>query len=587
MATLEEYPVMNFSGGVRRDKSFFEFDKNELLEIYNMHIDERGRISLMRGMHIVGPQLSADVDNSFFFFRNAATPASSFLVNDNASTSTIVRLISSQNTGTVSVGDTTITLFDTSSFAASGSVEIEGDVISYTGISGSNLTGVTGISFQHPARHSVNQWATLTPATALDGQRGLYYAVLNNVCFIQGRNGNIQQIDNNDAVTMTNVSGEPTGLFLTNYRDRLFTISEISPRNRVFFSARGDGTSWTTASDFFDVEDQHGEDLVGQKVLHDTLYLFKYNSVWHYNELELKQDLDGVGAWNHRVIQEIDGSIFTFCPRGIFEIRGQSAREIGLPVQDYWRNFRPKWDSVDGTGNGRVVTNVFAGKFEDKYILYLGDLTKPSTLQNIFLVYDTTLRNWTVYQKGTNDSPFSFSDFTHLGSHQYFAYGGRNFQAAPALFAGNVDNYFIRLFDDKFTGAANNIQGGDDLFRDIPANGTIAPVYGSFQTPLYDLTHPALFKQFKDLRVFTESGVWSVEYRVQNEAGISQYKPLGVVSKTEQVLPFPSDAAGRRIGLRFGTNYGYHASTIDYLGKGEPPTLNGFVFEKTEITTRR
>jgi len=587
MATIEEYPVLDFSGGVRRDKSYFKMDSNELVDIRNMFVDDRGRISLMRGMHIVGPQLAADVDNSFFFFRNAATPASSFIVNDNASTAGLSRLISGQNTSLVSVGDTSIALVDSTAFAASGSIEIEGDVIAYTGNAGNTLTGVTGISFAHPQRHSVNQWASLTPATALDGQRGIYYAVLNNICFIQGRNGNIQQIDNNDAVTMTNVSSEPTGLFLTNYRDRLFTISEISPRNRVFFSNRGDGTTWTTASDFFDVEDQNGEDLVGQKVLHDTLYLFKYNSIWHYNELELKQDIAGIGAWNHRVIQEIGGSLFTFCPRGIFEVRGSSVREIGLPVKEFWQNFRPKWDSVDGTGNGRVVINTFAGKFDDKYILYIGDITKPSSLFNVFLVYDTTLRNWTVFQKGTADTPFGFGDFTHLGSHQYFSYGGRNFQAAPALFAGNDSNYFIKLFDNKLTGVANNIQGGDDIFRDIPINGTIAPVYGSFETPLYDLTHPSLLKQFKDLRVFTESGNWNVEYRVEDQGVISQYRPLGVVSKTEQVLPFPSMAAGKRIGLRFSTTYSFHANTFDSLGMGAVPVLNGFVLEKTEVISQR
>ena len=89
------------------------------------------------------------------------------------------------------------------------------------------------------------------------------------------------------------------------------------------------------------------------------------------------------------------------------------------------------------------------------------------------------------------------------------------------------------------------------------------------------MTHPDLFKTYRDLRVLTENGIWSVEYRVENEIGVTAYRPLGVVVQRNQVLPFPRDAQGFRIGLRFSS-----VATVDRN------TFNGYVFENTEAVRR-
>jgi hypothetical protein len=59
--------------------------------------------------------------------------------------------------GAVSVGDTTITLTSASAFATSGSGNIDGDTISWTGKSSNDLTGVTGISVAHASGVIVQQ----------------------------------------------------------------------------------------------------------------------------------------------------------------------------------------------------------------------------------------------------------------------------------------------------------------------------------------------------------------------------------------------------------------------------------------------
>lgn len=51
--------------------------------------------------------------------------------------------------GAITAGTTTITLNDASTFSSSGSGNIDGDSFSWTGKAGNDLTGCTGISFNH------------------------------------------------------------------------------------------------------------------------------------------------------------------------------------------------------------------------------------------------------------------------------------------------------------------------------------------------------------------------------------------------------------------------------------------------------
>ena len=59
--------------------------------------------------------------------------------------------------GAISAGATTITLTDASSFSSSGNGNIDGDSFAWTGKSSNDLTGCTGISFDHHNNSKVQQ----------------------------------------------------------------------------------------------------------------------------------------------------------------------------------------------------------------------------------------------------------------------------------------------------------------------------------------------------------------------------------------------------------------------------------------------
>ena len=70
--------------------------------------------------------------------------------------------------GSVTAGATTITVTDASSFSSAGSGNVDGDSFDWTGKAGNDLTGVTGLSFDH--------------ATGVAVQEGEMAHVLREIC---------------------------------------------------------------------------------------------------------------------------------------------------------------------------------------------------------------------------------------------------------------------------------------------------------------------------------------------------------------------------------------------------------------------
>lgn len=578
MATIDSYPVLDFSGGIRRDVGPSELRRNEVLDARNLHLDEKGRVITRLGSQQLGNTLSGTIENSFFFSTVdsgvGSTLYGSLIVNDLNISSTGFNILQGKAlTADVAVGDTTISVTSTGTLAASGNVEIEGDLISYTGNTGTSLTGVSGISSSHLSGAPIHQWVTLSLPSQVDARSGVSYAVLNDILYFQGLGHGMKSMTFPLGVaTVADVSGEPSCYLLANYRDRLYTTGDgpnVTPK-RILFSARGNGGSWTTTSDFFEVEDQTGEFVRGLKVFSDTLGIFKDSRIYTYNEIELKQRIPDVGAYSHKVIQEVDGKLYTFCPTGIFVTNLFSAKSIGEPVKEFFRNFTPIYD----TDYYRLCTNAHAWVYDHSYFLYISDITVPTVTNDVVLEYDTRREAWTVHDGG-------FTNFVHVNNFAVGRFGVQPTVSSyailthrPILIGGDSSGKVWRLNENRFLSLSQVVVGGD-VFVDRRSN-TGSPISSVLELQMYDLTHPELFKQFKDLRVLTESGQWNIEYRIEDEKGISPYRPLGSVSTTNVVLAFPSEAQGWSCGLR-----------ITGISSNAQRTLNGVIFENTGVIKRR
>jgi len=583
---LKDFPIISFDGGVVRNKSSYAMKKNELLSAYNVEIDELGRIIKRKGFqhhgtYYVGDSsfidlnpVAASAENSFSYVLNAASAAMSFrhFVNDAISTGRVWEIRGDRLTAAITTASTTIVLSDGTYFpsSANGMVEIEGNIINYTGKTSNTLTGVTGITSSHAigAPVHISRQITAPTPTTWDFTAGGYYAMAsdgtsNDELFISSRTFLTWIGDGGvNATGSTTV----TVLFITNYRDRLYGCGSgagslaTSGVNRVFYSALGNGTSWTTAS-YFDVSDAKGDITTGQIVFADKLLIFKTNSFFVYNQVTLKQKSTIVGAYNNKVIQEVNGLIYTTSPSGVWVTNGVSSKKISKPVEEYLKHFKPIRDA-----NNRVVTNIFGFKYRDFYGIYIKDITKPESLSDVCLVYDTVKKNWTIHHSG-------YSDFVHINSFPRFLFGNR-LQDQEGIFAGGTTTdgtsmrYWKLYSNEHYTGAGAS--AGGDILTDLFFN-TGTQISASFETPLYDLATPQYIKKFKYIRGLSEVVGWNAEYRIEDKVGVSGYKPIGQFQRPNQRLVIPNTPSGYRIGFRFSNN-----------DRNSTGVFNGFIIEDTE-----
>lgn len=514
MDELQDEFYIDFTGGVRNDKSDLTKNVNEIVEVLNFDLRQLGRAEKRRGSHQFGDTHASNIGNSVYWERTAlgSTPNTFHIINNNDSPALTRKIVGTRLTAAVSAGDTTITVVSTALFDSSGDIEIEGDLIAYTAKTATTFTTASG-ALAHDNNNAVHQLDPLDASpNQVDGRSGVYYATLNNLLFINGRAGSAT-FDGTDETFVADAD-EPGGLFATTYRQRIYVIGSgiadgAGARNgspiRVSFSNPGDPTAWEL-TDFFDVEDERGE--AGTGLLSspsDELLIFKRNSFYSYNEVQLKQRDDEVGAYNNAVVQEIDGTIFTFCPAGVYETNGRSVNKISEPVQDYLKDFIPVLDSTAG----RVVTNTFAARFDKKYILYIGDIESVDSINDVVLVFDTVTRGWTVWN--------GFTNFQHLKGLKTFKYENVA-QGFEGLFGGDSSGKYYRFFSKRYrdvTGVSRFLSNGD-LFEDLVSD-TGVPITASLQTKLYDLGLPHIYKQFKTLRVLSEGAGFQIAYRLENE----------------------------------------------------------------------
>lgn len=535
---INDFSVQDFSGGTVRNKSDYAMNANEFRETRNFDVDERGRLIRRRGFMVFGTDTGAfSVDSVIpWELKTLGATSTSFnLVVERDATANVWKIISTILTSNVAVGDATINVNSTVGFESSGVFEVEGDEINYTGTTATTFTGCTNIRVAHASNVTAHQTVLVASATALNASIGCYSAVLNNVLFLNGTGGSFTFDGTN--VTAVSDADEPAGLFATNYRDRIYvagdgTADASGTRNgsriRVSFSDAGDATSWDI-SNFFDVEDQSGEDIVGLKVHKDRLFIFKPNSTFSFDEVQMKRSLVGVGAYNYRVIVEIDGVIYTACPSGVFTTNGFSAKKISQPVEEYLKQLRP----VFGSSQNRVILNTYAWSFEKKYHLFIGNITSPETMNNVVLVYDTTRGNWTVYEgfaslnlrDGNIMSAASFND-----ADQTSGGGQRTSQKIEAVFGTDDSGQIFRFFDN--TAITNlGLRSGGDIVADNVDDSAGTPISCVLETPFYDFNSNS-WKRIGYFRLLSERGSWNVFYRLDKGDRITDWIPLGEFNAT-------------------------------------------------------
>lgn len=571
MPAINDFAITTFNG-LHKNKSDYQMKEGEMKNLLNINIDEIGRAIRRNGYQQFGDTISGKIIDDSYTYITALQFAYHLLISRETN-GVLYKVGGNYTTSAVAVGATTITVANNSFFSASGTVEINGDNISYTGTSGTDtLTGVTGVSRAVPAFSAVHQVQSIGN-TGVNTSSGAYFTTLNGVCVITGRSGGATF--DGTSITAISDADEAEGIFGVSYRDRLFVAGSGSggtnaAMNRVSYSDAGDATSWTSTN-FFDVEDETGEIITGLKESSDYLFIWKLNSIFRYDEVQLKQSVWGVGAYNNKVIQRIGGRFYTFCPSGVWITTGFSAKKISEPIERYIKTFRPKYDSAK-----RVITNCFSGQHFNRYYLYIDKCIEPDTgeiLSNVVFVYDAENGLWTIYDGFVAFTHFNYQVVWHTGSLSNSTVGGSTSQVGPSLFGGDTTGMYWKLFDGRFLDneTTRTMRGDDfigDAISDISESAVVEdPINTVIETPFYSLKAPQWWKKIMYLRIFIEKGEFDVSYRLDKGDHITDWISLGNFSGTNQRKQL-KEKEGFRIALKI-TGYSKHTLS----------SLNGFVIE--------
>jgi len=137
---LRDFPILDLTKGLVTNKADNLLNSGELKNSLNYELDEQGRLKRRRGIQQWGTTQTGIIDDSVAVQINTAgsTPTIHHLMVDRASTSKVYRIDGSYTTAALTTTSTTIAVVSIGIFAATGTGEINGDIIAYGGKDGNS-----------------------------------------------------------------------------------------------------------------------------------------------------------------------------------------------------------------------------------------------------------------------------------------------------------------------------------------------------------------------------------------------------------------------------------------------------------------
>jgi len=369
------------------------------------------------GTKLRGNQVVDDVDilGIHYYVDSAEKSASTFIVaNDGTSPTNADIYIEKSSTlsGALETTDISIGVVDTTQFGSSGSVEIDGDLINYTAITGHYLTGASNIAFSHADGMTVRQWSkSLQDDTK--SLRTRFKNFLDSAIRVNGTdpmkcwNGSAWYTTGNPinpqqatAASLVEIFGDR--VFLaggTLFPDRLYASSLPSTAGNITWTTSVSVIDKTGTNGFYiDINPEDGQNITALERNGTNLLIFKERSMYTWNGSATQADiLVDIGAVSQEAVVTVHNITF-FLGRskknlGIYAYTGGYPKLISRRVK--------KWiDAIDQSN----LDNIKAGADEDNVYFYIGKITftgddiyKDRTFTDTWLVYTISQDSWKVY----------------------------------------------------------------------------------------------------------------------------------------------------------------------------------------------
>lgn len=235
----------------------------------------------------------------------------------------------------------------------------------------------------------------------------------------------------------TNAPATITPKFCATFQDRVYVANGGASNNsRFWFSSlpSGGAITWTTASDFVDVNPDDGDVITALENNGSNLLIFKKRALYRWTFGQVEPDrLIGVGTYSQESVRtNFDlGVTFFANTHGVYAYTTGRPRLISRKIQKY----------IDAVSDW---TAICGGVDRDHYYLSVGNLTVDGrTLTNATLVYNIPLDAWTIFTTATRI--------------KIFAEGASGLDGTDQLFIGGNDYRVSRFLNTNFPN--DNVSG--------------------------------------------------------------------------------------------------------------------------------
>ena len=322
-------------GGLIKSRSSLIMKPGEALELENFEPDMEGGYRRIDGFrkhvnHIV-PQTSASSERVLMvaFFNNNIVAARGEKIWTSASTELGLAIAS----GTGMTGSGTITVDSTSGFSSSGTLQINSEIFTYTGVTSTTFTGVTrATSSTSAADHSVDDAVSESWTVRDTGRTSASKYAFERFNF--DGNEKIIVTDGTNDPTVFNTSFTATDVtestvegskYLAAFKGHMFYAGKSTTPQTLVFSQPFDEDAFNSGSGAGSIKVD--DTITGLKTFRDALFIFCENRIFKLtgstsSDFAIVPVTRNIGCINGDTIQEFAGDLIFLGPDGLRTVAG-------------------------------------------------------------------------------------------------------------------------------------------------------------------------------------------------------------------------------------------------------------------------